>query len=85
MKRRRMSLTPRQTACLEAINQHHAQAGVMPSLSELQSALGMASRGAVHRLLLQLEERGAITRASRRPRAIRVAERQCPHCGGTVP
>jgi SOS-response transcriptional repressor LexA len=56
----------------------------MPSLSELQAALGMASRGAVHRLLRELEERGAITRLSRRPRAIRVAERHCPHCGGAV-
>jgi SOS-response transcriptional repressor LexA len=84
MRRRPMGLTPRQIVCLQAIKEHHGKTGVMPSMSELQAVLGMASRGAVHRLLLQLEERGAIIRVSRRPRAIRVAEQHCPHCGGAV-
>lgn len=84
MRRRQIGLTPRQSACLEAINAHQMKTGAMPSLSDLQGALGMASRGAVHRLLLQLEERGAITRLSHRHRAIRIVERHCPHCGGAV-
>ncbi|HEY5046729.1 MAG TPA: MarR family transcriptional regulator [Rhizomicrobium sp.] len=75
-------LTPHQSACLDAIRTHHADKGAMPSLSELRSALGIQSKSAVHRLLRQLESRGAIKRAAGRARAIRIAEVTCPHCGG---
>jgi len=81
---RRMGLTPQQNACLEAIRSHHVGTGAMPSVSELQMALGMASKSAAHRLLVQLEARGAIKRATGRARAIRLMTSACPHCGGEV-
>jgi repressor LexA len=81
---RRTGLTPQQSVCLEAIRAHHKGTGVMPSVSELQTALGISSRSAVHRLLVQLETRGAIKRAARRARAIRIIGTACPHCGGEL-
>jgi repressor LexA len=80
----RLGLTPRQNACLAAIRAHRDEEGTMPSLSELQTRLQLASRSGVHRLLTQLEMRGAIRRASGRARAIQIATATCPHCGGDV-
>lgn len=77
-------LTPQQSACLGALRAHHARLGVMPSISELQAALGTPSRSVVHRLLVQLEHRGAIKRLARRARAIRITRSACPHCGGDL-
>jgi SOS-response transcriptional repressor LexA len=56
----------------------------MPSISDLGDALDNPSKTAVHRLLRQLETRGAITRVRGRARAIRIVEDQCPHCGGML-
>jgi repressor LexA len=56
----------------------------MPSISELQDALSNPSKTAVHRLLRQLESRGAIKRVRGRARAIRILDDQCPHCGGLL-
>jgi repressor LexA len=80
--RRSVGLTPRQTACLEAIRDLSAAQGRMPTVSELQRALGGASGRTVRYLLAQLEERGAIQRWPRRARAIRILEIRCPYCGG---
>ena len=77
-------LTPHQRACLNAIRTHHGGTGSMPSISELQTALGISSRSAVHRLLVQLEARGAIKRRAHRARAIRLMADTCPHCGGEL-
>ena len=82
MRPRIRGLTPRQTACLNAIRNLSAAQGVMPSLSELQRSLGVRSRSSVRNLVLQLESRGAIERVSRRARAIRLVEIRCPYCGG---
>jgi repressor LexA len=77
-------LTPRQRDCLEAIRVHQEDRGAMPSIAELQSQMGIASKSGVHRLLLQLETRGAIKRVAGRARAIRIATSKCPHCGEVV-
>lgn len=82
---RRTGLTPRQNACLQAIKSHFVETGVMPNTPELQAVLGMASRGGVHRLLVQLETRGAIKRTAHRARGIRLTQSICPHCGGELP
>ena len=75
-------LTPRQQACLNAIRTHQTDSGAMPSLADLQTALGGASKSAVHRLLMQLETRGAIRRRAGRARAIRIVASACRLCGG---
>jgi SOS-response transcriptional repressor LexA len=77
-------LTPRQNACLNAIRSHRTATGAMPSISDLQGLLGRPSKTAVHRLLCQLECRGAIKRARGRARAIRIIDDLCPHCGGPL-
>lgn len=75
-------LTPKQRACLDAIEAHLAKTRTMPSVEDLRFALGFASKAGVWRLLRQLEERGRIARVPHRARAIRLlGEDRCPHCG----
>ncbi len=77
-----MGLTQKQRACLDAIEAHLARTRAMPSVEELRLALGFGSKGAVLRLLRQLEERGRIARLPQRARAIRLLQNEaCPHCG----
>jgi SOS-response transcriptional repressor LexA len=77
-----MGLTPKQRACLDAIETHFAQTRTMPSIENLRVMLGSGSKAAALRLLRQLEERGRIARIPRRVRAIRLLETApCPHCG----
>lgn len=83
--RRRVGLTRQQINCLKAIEAHQTKNGLMPTNAELQAALGLTSRSAVHRLLVQLETRGSIVRTARRARAISIRHTQCPHCGGELP
>ena len=82
--RRRSGLTPQQNECLKAIKLHHSRTGAMPSLAEIALDLSIASKSDVHRLLVQLEERGAIRRLRGRARAITLVARECPHCGGAL-
>lgn len=81
---RRIGLTPQQRRCLDAIGAYEKNTGAMPSISELQTSLGVGSRSAVHRLLVQLEARGAIKRKAGKSRAIRLASASCPNCGGEL-
>ena len=78
-------LTPSQKACFEAIRAHRAATGLMPTMDELRTELGLSSRGAVHRVLTALTRRGVIERSSRKARAIRIVVDGCPHCGGELP
>lgn len=76
-----MGLTQKQRACLDAIEAHLARTRAMPSVEELRIALGFGSKGAVLRLLRQLEERGRIARLPQRARAIRLLQNEaCPYC-----
>lgn len=65
-------LTTQQSACLRAIAEHQAQHGISPTHDELASALGLASKSGVARLLLALETRGRIQRLPNRSRAITI-------------
>jgi DNA-binding MarR family transcriptional regulator len=65
-------LTTKQAECLKAIADHQAQHGVSPSFEELATALGLASRSGVLRLLMALEKRGRILRPANRSRAITI-------------
>jgi SOS-response transcriptional repressor LexA len=57
----------------------------MPSLEELRLALGVTSKSGVQRLLLQLEARGALTRAPRRTRAMQLTGAAvCPRCRAAI-
>ena len=81
-----LGLTPKQRACLDAIESYAARTRTMPSVEELRRALGSGSRAAVLNLLRQLEARGAIERLPRRARAIRLLTpaAACPKCGAAL-
>lgn len=83
--KRTLGLTPNQKACFEAIRSHRAETGLMPTMEELRSELGLSSRSAVHRLLAAMEIRGVIKRTARKRRSIRLVVNDCPHCGGELP
>jgi repressor LexA len=74
-------LTTSQRACLDAIEAYVQRTRTMPSVENLRVALGFSSKGAVFRLLRQLEERGRIARVPLRARAIRLLDdKGCPRC-----
>lgn len=80
-----MGLTPKQRACLDAIEAHLARTRAMPSIENLRVMLGSGSKAAVLRLLRQLEERGRIERLPHRVRAIRLLDAAaCPRCGNPL-
>lgn len=70
------SLTARQSDTLAFISSFQAEKGFGPSYREIAEALGMASKGNIHRIVLGLEERGAIRRLPDRARSVEVVGEQ---------
>ncbi|REF69632.1 hypothetical protein [Paracoccus versutus] len=66
------ALTPTQHRLLDLIRRHLASTGTAPSFDEMRAAMGINSKAGIHRLLIALEDRGAIRRLSGRARAIEV-------------
>lgn len=64
------SLTEPQESLLTFIKQEISATGRAPSVQQMADELGYASKGNVHRLLVCLEDRGAIRRLPYRARAI---------------
>lgn len=62
-------LTPAQRDCLLVIQELTDQ-GQSPSLEEIKAELCLSNRGAAHRILLGLRERGWIEWEPKRPRTI---------------
>ncbi len=65
-------LTRKQHELLLFIHQRIRETGVSPSFDEMKSALRLASKSGVHRLITALEERGFIRRLAHRARALEV-------------
>src|ERR1700712_6091062 len=70
--RRRTTLSPKQPAILEVIQQSVASRGYPPSMREIGDAVGLASLSSVTHQLKQLELSGYLRRDPKRPRAIEV-------------
>lgn len=69
-----ITLTSQQQKLLDFIKGHidcHSQA---PSLKQMAAAMELGSRSSAHRLLLCLEDRGAIRRLRNKPRALQVVD-----------
>ncbi len=65
-------LTKKQRELLLFIHQKIKETGVSPSFDEMKSALDLASKSGIHRLITALEERGFLRRLPHRARAIEV-------------
>ena len=65
-------LTSKQKELLLFIHTRIKEDGVSPSFDEMKSALNLASKSGIHRLITALEERGFIRRLPHRARALEV-------------
>ncbi len=70
--RRRKSLSDKQVAILEAIQQSVATRGYPPSMREIGDAVGLSSLSSVTHQLGQLELSGYLRRDPNRPRALEI-------------
>ena len=67
-------LTKKQLELLRFIDGRVNETGVPPSFDEMKSALDLASKSGIHRLIKALEERGYIRRLPNRARALEVVK-----------
>ncbi|HEY5105631.1 MAG TPA: transcriptional repressor LexA [Caulobacteraceae bacterium] len=65
-------LTRKQHELLMFIHERIKETGVSPSFDEMKSALDLASKSGIHRLITALEERGFLRRLPHRARALEV-------------
>lgn len=65
-----IGLTRQQKRALDFIENVYDASGVPPSYEELMNHMGLHSKSGIHRIILALEERGAIRRIPNRARAI---------------
>lgn len=71
----RMGLTPNQADCMRVIQELMDQSGVCPSYQELADELDLRSKGAIHRLITRLIERGYLRRQPHHSRALEILRR----------
>lgn len=67
-----MGLTRKQRELLSFIAGYESANRVMPSYDEMAKAMALANKSGIHRMILGLEERGAIRRLPNRARAIEI-------------
>lgn len=63
-------LTRRQLDCYNAIKEYKDRNGIVPSYDEISDIMGLNSKSRVQKLILALEERGAIRRFPHRARGL---------------
>lgn len=57
-----VALTKQQKRLLDYITKYRKEKGITPSYEEMRKAFKLASRSGIHRLVVLLEQRGAIVR-----------------------
>ncbi len=67
-------LTEQQLRCYNFIKDYKERNGIAPSYDELMDMMGLKSKSNINRLIVALEERGAIKRLPYRARAIKVLD-----------
>ncbi|WP_221938825.1 LexA family transcriptional regulator [Mycobacterium sp. KBS0706] len=70
-----MGLTPNQADCMRVIQELMDLSGVCPSYQELADELDLRSKGAIHRLITKLIERGHLRRQPHHSRALEILRR----------
>jgi repressor LexA len=78
----KITLTDRQRAILDVIEQHQRERGYPPSVREIGEAVGLTSTSTVHSHLATLQRLGFLRRDPTKPRAIEV--HYDPGSGGVV-
>ena len=63
-------LTRKMLKLYRIMEEYKARNGVMPSYQEMSDMMELHSKSGIHRLILALEERGALVRLPDRARAI---------------
>ena len=77
-------MTPTMQRTYQFLESYIGSKGYSPSFSEIQEGIGATSKSAVHRVLVQLHERGHIEKRNYRARSIKLVKHNCPHCGGAL-
>ena len=67
-------LTRKQAQLLQVMKDYKARNGVIPSYDEMADMVGLKSKSGINRLIVSLEERGAIRRLPNRARAIHIID-----------
>lgn len=67
-------MTAKQAELLAYLRTEIERTGVCPSFEEMKAAIGLKAKSGIHRLILALEERGAIVRIPGQRRGIVVAD-----------
>lgn len=67
-----VGLTAHQKRVLEYLAEFIAKNGIAPTYDQIAAHLGLASKSGVHRVITELEERGAIQRLPNRARSITI-------------
>lgn len=65
-------LTAHQRRVMDYLTWFIGKNGISPSFDDIRAHLGLASKSSVHRVITELEERGAIQRLPNRSRAITI-------------
>lgn len=80
------NLTRKQQAIYEYLCDHRDRFPYPPSLEELCAALGLASRGSLHKHIQALVDAGLVEPMDRRQRGVRLTATACAaESGGTLP
>ena len=67
-------LTPRQKKLFDFIKSYMKNKPVAPTYEEMKSAAGLKSKSGVHKIVLNLEARGWLTRLPGKNRSIRISK-----------
>lgn len=78
-------LTSLERRILQFIRSYLALHGQGPTLTEIGTAVGLSSRGTVHRYVQALVEKEVLLRTERGWRGIRLANQDIPHSHATLP
>jgi repressor LexA len=79
------TLTARQQAILDCVNEHCDRHGYPPTVREIGQAVGLTSSSTVHAHLNNLERLGLLRRDRTKPRALNLVGREAPSRSAPAP
>ena len=67
-------LTKKQKELFDFLNGYISKSGISPSFDEIRKAINLKSKSGVHRLVINLEQRGFIRRLKHKARAMEITK-----------